>query len=44
MIPLGSCTMKLNPAAAMIPVTYGAAMAPHPMAPKEQVAGYETIM
>ena len=44
MIPLGSCTMKLNPAAAMIPVTYGAAMAPHPMAPAEQVAGYEAIM
>ena len=44
MIPLGSCTMKLNPAAAMIPVTYGAAMAVHPMAPAEQVAGYATIM
>ena len=44
MIPLGSCTMKLNPAAAMIPVTYGAAMAVHPLAPVEQVAGYETIM
>lgn len=44
MIPLGSCTMKLNPAAAMIPVTYGAAMTPHPLAPAEQVAGYEAIM
>ena len=44
MIPLGSCTMKLNPAAAMIPITYGAAMAPHPLAPAEQVAGYESIM
>ena len=44
MIPLGSCTMKLNPAAAMIPITYGAAMAPHPLAPAEQVAGYEAIM
>lgn len=44
MIPLGSCTMKLNPAAAMIPVTYGAAMAVHPLAPAEQVAGYATIM
>ena len=28
MIPLGSCTMKLNPAAAMIPVTHPAALAP----------------
>ena len=44
MIPLGSCTMKLNPAAAMIPVTYGAALAVHPLAPAEQVAGYATIM
>ena len=44
MIPLGSCTMKLNPAAAMIPVTYNAAMAVHPLAPAEQVAGYATIM
>ena len=44
MIPLGSCTMKLNPAAAMIPITYGGALAIHPLAPAEQVAGYETIM
>ena len=44
MIPLGSCTMKLNPAAAMIPVTYNAALAVHPLAPAEQNAGYETIM
>ena len=44
MIPLGSCTMKLNPAAAMIPITYGAALAVHPLAPAEQVAGYATIM
>ena len=44
MIPLGSCTMKLNPAAAMIPVTFSGAMNIHPLAPAEQVAGYETIM
>ena len=44
MIPLGSCTMKLNPAAAMIPVTYGAAMSIHPLAPEDQVIGYQTIM
>ena len=44
MIPLGSCTMKLNPAAAMIPVTFSGAMNVHPLAPADQVAGYETIM
>ena len=44
MIPLGSCTMKLNPAAAMIPITYGNALAVHPLAPEEQTAGYEAIM
>ena len=44
MIPLGSCTMKLNPAAAMIPITFGKAMSVHPLAPAEQVIGYQTIM
>ena len=44
MIPLGSCTMKLNPAAAMIPVTYPAFMGLHPLAPIEQVAGYMEVM
>ena len=44
MIPLGSCTMKLNPAAAMIPITYNAALAVHPLAPAEQVEGYASIM
>jgi len=44
MIPLGSCTMKLNPAAAMIPVTFSGAMNVHPLAPADQVAGYVTIM
>ena len=44
MIPLGSCTMKLNPAAAMIPITYNAALAVHPLAPSEQVEGYASIM
>ena len=44
MIPLGSCTMKLNPAAAMIPITFSQAMAVHPLAPEEQVVGYQTIM
>lgn len=44
MIPLGSCTMKLNPAAAMIPITFSAATNIHPLAPAEQVAGYEDVM
>lgn len=44
MIPLGSCTMKLNPAAAMIPVTMPGFAAVHPMAPVEQIHGYEEIL
>ena len=44
MIPLGSCTMKLNPAAAMIPITFSQAMNVHPLAPEDQVIGYQTIM
>ena len=44
MIPLGSCTMKLNPAAAMIPVTYPGYMGIHPLAPVDQVAGYAEVM
>ena len=44
MIPLGSCTMKLNPAAAMIPITFGGALAVHPLAPEDQTEGYQEIM
>lgn len=44
MIPLGSCTMKLNPASAMLPVTYPRFMAVHPLAPCEQVAGYRRVL
>lgn len=44
MIPLGSCTMKLNPAAAMIPVTYPGYMGIHPLAPQDQVQGYQEVM
>lgn len=44
MIPLGSCTMKLNPAAAMIPITLSGAMNVHPLAPADQVDGYVAIM
>lgn len=44
MIPLGSCTMKLNPASCMIPVTMPGYMAVHPMAPANQVEGYLEIL
>ncbi len=44
MIPLGSCTMKLNPAAAMIPVTYLGYMNVHPLAPANQVEGYREVL
>ena len=44
MIPLGSCTMKLNPAASMIPITMSGAMNVHPLAPEEQTEGYRVIM
>ncbi len=44
MIPLGSCTMKLNPAAAMLPITYNGFMGIHPFAPAEQVAGYTQML
>ena len=44
MIPLGSCTMKLNPAAAMIPVTMPGWMAVHPLAPQAQLQGYATVL
>ncbi|TFH75740.1 aminomethyl-transferring glycine dehydrogenase [Gammaproteobacteria bacterium LSUCC0112] len=40
MIPLGSCTMKLNATAEMLPVTWPEFSKPHPFVPREQVAGY----
>jgi glycine dehydrogenase len=40
MIPLGSCTMKLNATAEMIPVTWPEFGALHPFAPAEQGKGY----
>jgi glycine dehydrogenase len=43
MIPLGSCTMKLNPAAAMLPVTWPAIGDLHPFVPVDQAAGYAQI-
>ena len=44
MIPLGSCTMKLNAASEMIPVTWPEFSAVHPFAPLEQVQGYAEII
>ena len=43
MIPLGSCTMKLNAAATMIPVTWPEYGGLHPFAPVEQAEGYAQI-
>ncbi|MBO9456093.1 aminomethyl-transferring glycine dehydrogenase [Paracoccus sp. R12_1] len=40
MIPLGSCTMKLNAAAEMMPITWPEFGALHPFAPRHQAAGY----
>ena len=44
MIPLGSCTMKLNPAAAMLPVTFPGMSAVHPLVPAEQAEGYVEML
>ncbi|MDD5199357.1 MAG: aminomethyl-transferring glycine dehydrogenase [Terrimicrobiaceae bacterium] len=43
MIPLGSCTMKLNAAAEMLPVTWEKLGALHPFAPTQQAEGYQRI-
>jgi glycine dehydrogenase len=43
MIPLGSCTMKLNAAAEMMPVTWPEFSRMHPFAPVEQAAGYAQV-
>ena len=40
MIPLGSCTMKLNATAEMMPVTWPSLRDIHPFAPQEQTVGY----
>ncbi|RMH64433.1 MAG: glycine dehydrogenase (aminomethyl-transferring) [Calditrichaeota bacterium] len=44
MIPLGSCTMKLNPATAMLPVTWPLFAFLHPFVPPEQAQGYHTLI
>ncbi|MBB2485901.1 aminomethyl-transferring glycine dehydrogenase [Mitsuaria sp. WAJ17] len=43
MIPLGSCTMKLNATSEMIPITWPEFAHVHPFAPREQLAGYELL-
>ncbi len=43
MIPLGSCTMKLNAAAEMLPVTWPEFGQLHPFAPTEQSFGYQEL-
>ncbi|NWA39449.1 aminomethyl-transferring glycine dehydrogenase [Pseudomonas reactans] len=44
MIPLGSCTMKLNAAAEMIPITWPEFSELHPFCPVEQAAGYQQMI
>ncbi len=44
MIPLGSCTMKLNATAEMIPITFPGFADIHPFAPIDQAAGYLTMI
>ncbi|MDC0612057.1 aminomethyl-transferring glycine dehydrogenase [Vibrio sp.] len=43
MIPLGSCTMKLNAASEMLPVTWPEFGQMHPFAPKAQTKGYQLL-
>ncbi|RUR27300.1 glycine dehydrogenase (aminomethyl-transferring) [Vreelandella andesensis] len=44
MIPLGSCTMKLNATSEMIPISWPAFAHLHPFAPRDQVAGYHQMI
>ena len=44
MIPLGSCTMKLNAASEMVPVTWPQFANIHPFAPAAQAKGYATML
>ena len=44
MIPLGSCTMKLNATAEMIPITMPGFSDIHPMAPADQTVGYAKLI
>lgn len=44
MIPLGSCTMKLNAAAEMVPISWPEFCKPHPFTPVEQMSGYQQMI
>src|SRR4029079_9164820 len=44
MIPLGSCTMKLNAASELIPVSWPEFSKIHPFAPADQTEGYQMII
>ncbi len=44
MIPLGSCTMKLNATAEMIPITWEGFARMHPFAPLDQASGYMELI
>ena len=44
MIPLGSCTMKLNATAEMIPITWPQFANMHPLVPADQAAGYTVLI
>ena len=44
MISLGSCTMKLNAAAEMLPLSWNRWLNIHPFAPKNQAIGYEKVL
>ena len=44
MISLGSCTMKLNAAAEMLPLSNAAWMNIHPLVPEDQAVGYQTLI
>ncbi|MED5164314.1 MAG: glycine dehydrogenase (aminomethyl-transferring), partial [Cyanobacteriota bacterium] len=44
MIPLGSCTMKLNAAAELIPISWREFAALHPFAPQDQCHGYQRLV
>jgi glycine dehydrogenase len=44
MIPLGSCTMKLNATTEMMPLTWAEISNMHPFAPVEQTAGYQEMI
>lgn len=43
MIPLGSCTMKLNATSEMIPITWPEFAGVHPFAPADQLQGYQAL-